>query len=138
MWLKLDFSHVRLCVTLWTVACQAPLSMGFSRQKYWSGLPMASSRRSSWPRDWTHVSYISCIGRHRVHGIAKSWTRLSNWTELNWTDWQAGSLLLAPPGKPPVNMCILLYKRFTYLSLNFLLGILILRVRMSNRIIVSL
>ena len=26
-------------VTLWTVAHQAPLSMGFSRQKYWSGLP---------------------------------------------------------------------------------------------------
>ena len=25
--------------TLWTVACQAPLSMGFSRQEYWSGLP---------------------------------------------------------------------------------------------------
>ena len=25
-------------VTLWTVACQAPLSMGFSRQEYWSGL----------------------------------------------------------------------------------------------------
>ena len=24
---------------LWTVACQAPLSMGFSRQEYWSGLP---------------------------------------------------------------------------------------------------
>ena len=33
------FSHVRLFVTLWTVACQAPLSMGFSRQDYWSGLP---------------------------------------------------------------------------------------------------
>ena len=29
----------RLCVTLWTVACQAPLSMGFSRQEYWSGVP---------------------------------------------------------------------------------------------------
>jgi len=26
------------CVTLWTAACQAPLSMGFSRQEYWSGL----------------------------------------------------------------------------------------------------
>ena len=26
----------------WTVACQAPLSMGFSRQKYWSGLPFPS------------------------------------------------------------------------------------------------
>ena len=30
---------VRLFVTLWTVAHQAPLSMGFSRQEYWSGLP---------------------------------------------------------------------------------------------------
>ena len=35
-------SHVRLFVTPWTVACQAPLSMGFSRQKYWSGLPFPS------------------------------------------------------------------------------------------------
>ena len=33
------FSHVQLCVTLWTMACQAPLSLGFSRQEYWSGLP---------------------------------------------------------------------------------------------------
>ena len=30
-------SHVRLFVTLWTAAHQAPLSMGFSRQEYWSG-----------------------------------------------------------------------------------------------------
>ena len=29
-------------VTPWTVACQAPLSMGFSRQEYWSGLPFPS------------------------------------------------------------------------------------------------
>ena len=33
------FSRVRLFATLWTVAHQAPLSMGFSRQEYWSGLP---------------------------------------------------------------------------------------------------
>ena len=33
------FSHVQLFATLWTLACQAPLSMGFSRQEYWSGLP---------------------------------------------------------------------------------------------------
>ena len=31
-------SHVRLFATPWTVACQAPLFMEFSRQKYWSGL----------------------------------------------------------------------------------------------------
>ena len=36
------FSHVWLFVTLWTVACQVPLSTGFSRQEYWGGLPFAS------------------------------------------------------------------------------------------------
>ena len=34
-----SLSRVRLSVTLWTVAHQAPLSMGFSRPEYWSGLP---------------------------------------------------------------------------------------------------
>ena len=33
------FNHVRFFMTPWTVARQAPLSMGFSRQEYWSGLP---------------------------------------------------------------------------------------------------
>ena len=37
-----SLSHVRLFVTPWTVAYQAPLSMGFSRQEYWSGLPFPS------------------------------------------------------------------------------------------------
>ena len=35
-------SHVPLFVTPWTIACQAPLSMEFSRQEYWSGLPFPS------------------------------------------------------------------------------------------------
>ena len=33
------FSCVRLCVTPWTVARQAPLTLGFSGQEHWSGLP---------------------------------------------------------------------------------------------------
>ena len=36
------FSHVWLCATLWMVTCQAPLSVGFSRQEYWSGWPCPS------------------------------------------------------------------------------------------------
>ena len=32
-------SHIQLFVILWTVARQAPLSMGFPRQEYWNGLP---------------------------------------------------------------------------------------------------
>ena len=38
-WVLSLFSCVWLFVTLWTVAPQTPLSMGFSRQEYWSGLP---------------------------------------------------------------------------------------------------
>ena len=34
-----SLSCVQLCVTPWTVAHEAPLSMGFSRQEYWGGLP---------------------------------------------------------------------------------------------------
>ena len=39
-----SLSHVRLCATPWTAAYQAPLSMGFSRQEYWSGVPLPSPR----------------------------------------------------------------------------------------------
>ena len=74
------FSHVRLCATLWTTTCQAPLSMGFSRQEYWSGLSCLISRRSSQPRDQTCISYI-------------------------YLYWQVGSLPLVPPEKPCV-LCL--------------------------------
>ena len=51
LWLLLlrpsRFSRVRLCATLWTAAHQAPLSTGFSRQEYWSGLPF--------PSDWLNL-----------------------------------------------------------------------------------
>ena len=77
------FSHVRHLATLWTVACQAPLSMGFSRQEYWSGLPCTP------PGDLPDPNpCLLCL----LHG-------------------QAGSLLLALPGKPLckyINMFILL------------------------------
>ena len=42
------FNHVQSCVCLWTLASQAPLSMGFSRQKYWSGLPFPSPHFNRW------------------------------------------------------------------------------------------
>ena len=37
-----SLSHVRLLATPWTAAHQAPPSMGFSRQEYWSGVPLPS------------------------------------------------------------------------------------------------
>ena len=68
-----SLSHVRLFATLWTVAFKAPLSMEFSRQKYWSGLPFPTSGDS-------HDTGIKPVSL--------------------FLHWQAGSLPLVPPGKP--------------------------------------
>ena len=64
------FSPVRLFATLWTVALQAPLSTGFSRQEHWSGLPCPP------PGDLPDPC-LFCL----LH-------------------WQVGSLPLAPTEKP--------------------------------------
>ena len=68
------FSCVRLFRTLWTVAHQAPLPMGFSKQAYRNGL-------SSPPPGDLSDSGIKCNSLYLLH-------------------WQADSLLLVPPGKP--------------------------------------
>ena len=60
-------SHVQVLETPWTVALQASLSMGFPRQEYWTGLPFPTLGESSWPRDQTHVSCISCIDRQILY-----------------------------------------------------------------------
>ena len=57
-----SLSRVRLLATPWTAAFQAPQSMGFSRQEYWSGVPLPS------PKEMAAHSNIA------IHGIAKSWT----------------------------------------------------------------
>ena len=60
------FSRVRLCVTPWTAAHQAPLSLGFSRQEHWSGLPFPSPMHESEKWKWSH-SVVS--DSQRPHGL---------------------------------------------------------------------
>ena len=69
-----SLSRVRLIATPWTVSYQAPPSMGFSRQEYWSGLPCPS------PRDLPNP------------GI-----------EPRSPEFQADDLTSEPPGKPQYN-----------------------------------
>ena len=69
-----SLSRVRLFATLWTVALQAPLSMGFPRQEYWSELPLPP------------------LGIFPTQGL--------NPHVLCFLYWQADSLPLVPPGKP--------------------------------------
>ena len=54
-------SNVQLFVTPWTVGWQAPLSNGILPARMLKLIAISSSRRSSWPRDRTWVSYVSCI-----------------------------------------------------------------------------
>ena len=48
------FNRVRLCVTPWTAAHQAPPSLGFSRQEHWSGLPFPFPMHESEKWKWSH------------------------------------------------------------------------------------
>ena len=61
------FSHVWHFVILWTVASQAPLSVEFSRQEHWSGLPLSP------PGDLPCISYVSCISRQVLCELPHKW-----------------------------------------------------------------
>ena len=60
------FSRVRLCATPYTAAYQAPPSLGFSRQEYWSGLPFPSPMHESEKWKWS-LSVVS--NSSRPHGL---------------------------------------------------------------------
>ena len=73
------FSHVWLCATLWTVACQAPLSMGFCRQEYWNGLPCPPPGDRPDPR----IEPMSLMSPALVGGFfttTSTWEALVSWS----------------------------------------------------------
>ena len=66
-------SHVRLLATPWTTAHQAPPFMGFSRQEYWSGVPLPSLKFSVRPHNFSVIHGQSwCWGRKILHWILPS------------------------------------------------------------------
>ena len=56
-----SLSHVRLLAIPWTAAYQAPSSLGFSRQEYWSGLPLTSPE----------IGIVLCICNFMYSGVEK-------------------------------------------------------------------
>ena len=57
-------------VTPWTGAHQAPMSMGFFRQRILEWIAIPFSKGSFQPRDWMHVSYVSCVGRWILYHLS--------------------------------------------------------------------
>jgi len=87
------FSCVRLFATLWTAARQAPLSLRFSRQEYWSGLPCFPPR--DLPNPGTHTS---CISRQVLHHQHHLRSLIYLFKELAWA-----SLVSQMVKNPPAN-----------------------------------
>ena len=85
------FSHAQLCVTPWTVAHQAPLSMGVSRQEYYRGLPCLpprdlpdpgiGHRSPAWQADSLPLNHQGSPNQERLPHAAK-WR---NWGGKNIT-----------------------------------------------------
>ena len=70
-------SCVQLLVTPWTTAYQAPPAMGFSRQEYWSGLPLPSPN-SAWVRTGSSSSISKCVSNTFL-----TWTTKISSIEVN-------------------------------------------------------
>ena len=73
------FSHVQLFATLWTIHCQGLLSMGFSRQEYWSGLPGPPSGDLPDP-EFKHPSLMSLAMASGFFTTSEPWEAL--WPQL--------------------------------------------------------
>ena len=77
------FSRVWLCATLWAATHQAPLSMGFSRQEYWSGLPCPPSGDlpNSGTEPWSPGSEFFTVWDMRTQNI------LFLFSNRKWKSW---------------------------------------------------
>ena len=92
-WVAISFSvkslsRVRLLATSWTAAYQAPPSMGFSRQEYWSGLPLPSPTLL-----YRYLLYLFLLFLHR--------------TDHNLTIWYIFLVCLGGAGKDQVMRVVL-------------------------------
>ena len=121
-----SLSYVQLFVTPWTVAYQAPLSMGFSGQDYWSGLPFSFpgdlpnpgieptslapptlaggflTTRATWEDQ--HTSSVQSLSR--VHLFETPWTAACQ-TSLSITNFQGLLKLMSFKSVMPTNHLIL-------------------------------
>ena len=79
------FSPVRLFVISWTVAFQAPLSMGFSRQEYWSGLPCPPGDLPDPGTEPTSLMSPALAGRFFT--TSTTWETHLRITNIRWHVW---------------------------------------------------
>ena len=117
------FSHVQRCATLWTVACQVPLSLEFSRQEYWIGLPcpppgdlpgielvslLSAALAGRFFYNYYHCASMNLLKFHIIHSITR-WNLIRfYWLFLHkhswrqrWTPANVASILLSSSSWEP-------------------------------------
>ena len=104
-----SLSRVQFFVTSWTVACQAPWSMTFYRKAYWNCLPFSTPGESFWPRDQTHISWVSCIGRQILYHCV-------TWETGIWSDMREFLIPAFPFTSPWLRRFTLPKLQFPYLQ----------------------
>ena len=140
---------VWLCTTPWTIACKAPLSVGFSRRENWNGFPCPS------PGENTGMGFRALLQARILERVSVPFSRREYWNGfpcpspgentgvgfcalllgifptqglnlclLSLLLWQVGSLPLAPPGKPKYSTVILLFLQLA--TQTFLCSLLVI------------
>ena len=86
-------SRAQLFATPWTAAHQAPLSMGFSRQEYWSGVPSPSPTMEYYSAINKNEIIASCSNMNGLRGYHTKWSKSSRERQIpdithmwNWKD----------------------------------------------------
>ena len=92
-----SLSHIRLLVTPWTAAYQAPPSMGFSRQEYWSGVPleyMTTGKTIALTR-WTFVGKVMSLLLNMLSRLVITFLPRSKCLLISWL--QSPSAVILEP-----------------------------------------
>ena len=109
VWVSVMLSHVWLCATLWTIARPAPLSMGFSRQYFWSGFAISFS------------SDPTTLGHHKAPSWAPRATRQLPTSDPFYT----GRCIYVNPNLPihpflPFHLCVHMLALYICISIPVL------------------
>ena len=120
-----SLSHMRLAATPWTAAYQAPPSVGFSRQEYWSGVPLPSPVNETKPHQ-SGVNHL--LGTKKPRNLMVNYSVMSGKMGMRTailTTWflTLGPLILLEPWDWHLNSCVSHIKRedWTWSSCRFVL-----------------
>ena len=100
-----SLSRIGLLATPWTAAYQAPPSMGFSRQEYWSGVPLPSPGKTIALTIWTFVGKVMFLLFNMLSRLVIAFLPRSKCLLISWLQ-SPSAVILEPPKIKSVTVSI--------------------------------